>query len=129
LFYVASDDIERRATTRNRAVGCRPEVLTPQRSVDLGELFLANESSGYSFQRVHQTRKGDLRGIGHKQVDMVMFEVGLQQLALEVLADGRPGFSKRLKDSLRDDPTAILWHEDQVSIQIEYNMSSLTNVT
>jgi hypothetical protein len=74
-------------------------VLTPQRSVDLGELFLANESSRDSFERVHETCKGNLRGISHEQVDMVVFEVGVQQLALKVVADGRPCFSKHLKDS------------------------------
>ena len=61
-------------------------------------------------------------------MDMIVFVSMLLHLAFEVLAHVREDIQEQRKHPCSDDLAAILWHEDQMRIQVVDDMSPPTKL-
>jgi hypothetical protein len=61
-------------------------------------------------------------------MNVVCLKIGFRELGSEILAYDDPGTLKHRKHSLRDNTLTIFWYQDQMHMQIGYDMSSATKL-
>ena len=70
-----------------------------------------------------------LRWVVHKQVNVVVSAVHLNQFSLEVETDLREGGTESVDRISVKYPVSILCYKDQVNMKLEHAMSTVSNVT
>ena len=99
---------------------------SPDLTTNLGKVCSSKPTSGHSLEGVDKASERELRWVLDKQMDVVRFEVDLKKLGFEVAANASEDTLKDLKDILRDDLPPVLRYKDQVSIEVKYNVSSVS---
>ena len=59
-------------------VGWSPEVIAPEFAPNFGEVALTEQTSGYEFERIHESGNGQFWRVLHQEVDVVILAIELQ---------------------------------------------------
>jgi len=128
LFDVLADDIDGCTAATASEVGRRPQGTAPQLLVDARVVLFADHTTGHALQAVHQRRDGDLGRVVHKQVDVIVLTVELNQFRLEVGTDAGEYPVQVIEDFLGEHFAAIFGHKDQMHMHQEDAVPSVPNI-
>src|SRR5690606_39836376 len=127
LFDVLPHDGNRRTATTGGEVGRRPQHAFPIALLDVRP-FLPQQATGDAFDAVHEIGDSHLGRVFHKQVNVIVLAVHLDQLRLEVGADLGEDRAQPVDGVAIEYPAAIFRYKDQMDMHLKNAVSSMPNL-
>lgn len=127
LLDVLAHDGNRRAAAATREVGWRPQHAFPVALLDVGS-FLPQQATGDAFEAVHEIGDSHLGRVFHKQVNVIVLAVHLDQLRLEVGADLGEDRAQPVDGVAIEYPAAIFRYKDQMDMHLKNAVSPMPNI-
>ena len=126
---ISLDDVERRTTTGHDTVAGRPEMTPPEHAANFRPALLAQTAGADPLHPVHKTRKGHLRRVREKNVDMVAIRLhGIYRRPHIARNRGDHLPQKRANTIRMDRAATIFGRKDQMRMQAMDNMSSRSEI-
>lgn len=123
LFDVLPDDGDWRSTARSGKVAGRPKHAFPVPPFEFREP--SSQMSGrYPLEAIHESRYRHFGRVMHQEMDMVLLAIEFHEFGLEIPAHILKYVPHGVQDSLCEDFSAILGHEDEMHMQVEDAVSS-----
>lgn len=128
LLDVLTHDLNGRTGATGGEVRRRPQRTRPEFVANARVVFLTDHAAGDPFKAIDQRRDGDLGGVVHQEVDVVILAVEFHEFSLEVGTHPGEDLAQVIEDFPGKDIAAIFGQEDQVYMHQENTVPAVSNV-